>query len=326
MNRCMRSIFWIGCILAVLVSLLSAGVIAESASSSTVEAAVNQAGNVTDAAKEAAVTTGSVAAQAENLTDVAKEAAAATGISGAENVTNAAKQVAATVGTAAEKVENATETAKEVLATVGNVTGKTTNVTTPVTETNATSVTETPAAEPDLVNDTLVKFVTDARTFAVNNGKTVALATFSNPIGGFVNDKMYIFAYDYDGKALCLPYNPGMVGLNMIGQTDSTGLRYIQQMRDTAKHGVGFAKYQEADLMNKGVVSKKVSYVTDVDGSYWIGAGVFESKEKKPVEVVAAVKDLVTPATNATVSAENLTADVKTVADAVKTAAANLTA
>ena len=162
----MRSIFWIGCILAVLVSLLASGAIAASMDNSTVPAAEAADANVT--------------AASENVTP-------------SENVTN-----------------------QDANATVS-------------TEINGTNVSAvTPAAEPDLVNDTLVKFVTDARTFAVNSGKSVAIATFNNPSGGFVNDKMYIFAYDMDGKALALPYDLGAVGKNQIALTDSTGLRYVQ--------------------------------------------------------------------------------------------------
>ena len=322
----MRSIFWIGCILAVLVSLLASGAIAESVNTSTVDAAVAQAENVTDVAKNAAANVGSAAAQVENITDTAKEAAKAAGISGAENVTDSVKQVAGTVGAAADKVENVTDAAKQALATVGAKADEVANATGKVAANNTTNVTA--AAEPDLINDTLVKFVTDARTYAVMNGKADALATFNDRTGGFVKDKMYIFAYDFDGKALALPYNPGMVGLNQIAQTDSKGLRYIQQMRDTAKLGVGFVKYQEADMMNKGTVSEKVSYVTNVDGTYWIGAGVYKGKEVKPTPVVTAVKEVVSSVTgaNATVSAENATAAVKTVADAVTNVTSNVTA
>ena len=323
----MRSIFWIGCILAVLVSLLASGAIAESVNTSTVDAAVAQAENVTDVAKTAAANVGSAAAQAENITDTAKEAATAAGISGAENVTDSVKQVAGTVGAAADKVENVTDAAKQALATVGAKADEVANATGKVAANNTTNVTA-PVTEPDLINDTLVKFVTDARTYAVMNGKADALATFNDRTGGFVKDKMYIFAYDFDGKALALPYTPGMVGLNQIAQTDSKGLRYVQQMRDTAKQGVGFVKYQEADMMNKGTVSEKVSYVTNVDGTYWIGAGVYKGKEVKPTPVVTAVKEVVSSVTdaNATVSAENVTTAVKTVADAVTNVTSNVTA
>ena len=49
----MRSIFWIGCILAVLISLLASGAIAESVSNSTVKAAAAHVENVTDVVKNA---------------------------------------------------------------------------------------------------------------------------------------------------------------------------------------------------------------------------------------------------------------------------------
>jgi hypothetical protein len=296
----MKSIFWIGCILVVLVSLLASGAIAESVNTTTVEAAVAQAGNVTDVAKQAAEKVGTVAAQAENLTDAAKKVALASGIPEAENVTNAAKEVAAKVGAAAEKAENVTDVAKQALATVGAAAEKAGNVTNVTNVSNAT--TAQPAAEPDLVNDTLVKFVTDARTFARNNGKATALTTFNNPVGNFVKKNMYIFAYDYDGKALALPYNIGSIGTNQIALTDSTGLRYVQQMRDKAKSGKGaFVWYKDADMMNKGIVTKKVSYVTDVDGTYWIGGGVYISDEKKPAAPVVAKPTAVnTTASNAT--------------------------
>ena len=280
----MRSIFWIGCILVVLVSLLASGAIAESVNSSTVEAAVAQASNVTDVAKEAAANVGSAAAKAENMTDAAKEVAVAAGLPGVANVTDAVKEVATTVGSAAAKAENVTDTAKQALATIGAAPGAEKNLT------NVTNVsTEKVAVEADLVNDTLVKFVTDARTFAKNKGQAAAVSAFNNPMGGFVNDKMYIFAYDYNGKALALPYNVGSVGQNLIGMTDSSGFRYVQQMRDQAKLGKGaFVKYSEVNPLSKGVVMKKVSYVTDVDGNYWIGAGVFMSDDKKVAAKVVA--------------------------------------
>ncbi len=242
----MRSIFWIGCILVVLVSLLASGAIAESANNSTVQATKDLNVNMTAAPEQAPVS----------------------------------EAVSSTM----------------------------TNETAPVADTNVTNVsTEQPAAEADLVNDTLVKFVTDARTFAKNSGKEAAIATFKNPMGGFVNDKMYIFAYDYDGKALALPYSPGSDGTIQIGNTDSSGFRYVQAMKDMAKSGKnGFIKYTEADLMNKGVITKKVSYVTDVDGNYWIGAGVYMSDEKKPaVTIVAKPTTVESPVdVNATMPAE----------------------
>lgn len=324
----MRSIFRIGCILVVIASLLVSGAMAETAGSSTVDAAVAQAENVTETAKEAAVTVGAAAAQAGNVTETVGSAAAAVGLTGVENLTESAKEATAMVGAAAAQAENLTESAQDVLAAVS---GAEAGAAEPAAAAAAAVAAVTGAVEePDLVNDTLVKFVTDARTFAVGSGKAAAMSAFSNPVGGYVTDDMYIFAYDYDGKALCLPYNPGMVGFNQIALSDSTGFRYVQQMRDTAKRGVGFVRYQESDMMNKGQIAEKVSYVTDVDGTYWIGAGVFvREEEQKPAAVVEAVTAAVSAAPDANVTAApvgNLTAGAEAVVDAVQSAAENITA
>jgi len=245
----MRSIFWIGCVLTVLVSLLVSGAIAESVNNSTVQAA------------------------------------------GALDV---------------NKTVVPTQEATSV-----NVTDKAVNATSKTTKVNTTnvSVAKVPAAEADLVNDTLVKFVNDARTYALTNGKSAALVSFNNPIGQFANDKMYIFAYDLDGKALALPYDQGSVGKNLISGTDSKGLRYIQQMVDLAKKpGVGFVKYQDANLLKQGAIMDKISYIASVDGTYFIGAGVFLPKEDKAVVKTTAISANVTGSTaNVTGSAANVT-------------------
>ncbi|WP_319539959.1 cache domain-containing protein [uncultured Methanospirillum sp.] len=268
----MRSIFWIGCVLTVLVSLLVSGAFAESVNNSTVKATGALDVNKTVPAQEAT---------SVNVTD---------------------------------KAVNATSPAAKVNAT----SGKAANVTT---------------TEPDLVNDTLVKFVNDARTFALNSGKTTALATFNSPSSQFSNDKMYIFAYDTDGKALALPYDLGSVGKNMISATDSTGLRYVQQMVDVAKiPGVGFVKYQEINPLKQGTIMNKVSYVASVDGTYFIGAGVYMTKDDKKTpakaEVTANITGSAVNATNATLPSDTpvKTAVKEAVKEVVNKTVSNLTA
>jgi len=269
----MRSIFWIGCVLAVLVSLLVSGAIAESVNNSTVQAA------------------------------------------GALDV---------------NKTVVPTQEATSV-----NVTDKAVNATSEITKVNTTNVSavKVPAAEVDLVNDTLVKFVNDARNYALTNGKSAALVSFNNPLGQFANDKMYIFAYDLDGKALALPYDQGSVGKNLISGTDSTGLRYIQQMVDLAKKpGVGFVEYQDANLLKQGAIMDKISYIASVDGTYFIGAGVFLPKEDKAVVKTTAISANVTGSvanvTNATMPAEKPVEETvkAAVKEAVNKTVSNLTA
>ncbi|HWQ66384.1 MAG TPA: cache domain-containing protein [Methanospirillum sp.] len=223
----MRSIFWIGCILAILVSLLVSGAAAGSMENSTVEAAKAEVAPVT-----------AVVEMAENVTATVAEAVNGTEKTEAKNVT-------------AEKAD--------------------------VNLTNVSPVVK--PAEVDMVNETLVKFVTGAKSFAAMNGKEVALAAFNDPRGAYVNKDMYIFAYDYTGKVLANPLNLDQVGTNQISLTDSKGYRFVQMMVDTAKKGSGFVKYQDVNLMKMSSVMDKVSYVADVDGTWFVGAGVFKDKD-----------------------------------------------
>ena len=223
-------------------------------------------------------------------------------------------------GLAAESMENATVVGNtsETIATEANVTVPTETNATAVTDVNATNVTNvTPVvtAEPDLVNGTLVKFVKDAKAYALSSGKTSALNAFNDRNGQFAKPEMSIFAYDYTGKALALPYDATNVNINQISLADASGLRYVEQMRNVAKKGSGFAKFQAADLSDKGAVKEKTVYVLDVDGTWFIGAGVFvqEKPVVKPTEAPI-VNETASATTNTTVSelpAEANTTQVK---------------
>jgi len=48
--------------------------------------------------------------------------------------------------------------------------------------------------------------------YAQKNGKGAALSAFSNKSGPFVAGNVYIYALDYSGHALALPYQPQLVG------------------------------------------------------------------------------------------------------------------
>ena len=56
--------------------------------------------------------------------------------------------------------------------------------------------------------------------FAEENGKEKALEVFNDPEGNFTRDGRYIFAYDYEGQNLALPYQPELIGTNRIDAQD----------------------------------------------------------------------------------------------------------
>ena len=77
--------------------------------------------------------------------------------------------------------------------------------------------------------DELVALVNEALKFAQENGKEKALQAFNDPEGNFSREGLYIFAYDYTGRNLALPYQPELVGTNRIDAQDPNGVYFIQQ-------------------------------------------------------------------------------------------------
>jgi polar amino acid transport system substrate-binding protein len=123
-----------------------------------------------------------------------------------------------------------------------------------------------------LIDQELRQFVTDAKTYAKTNGKEKALAEFNNPNGSFVKDGLYIFADDYNGTALAWPSRPDQVGVNRINVTDLDGSYYMQTMFNSARNGTGMVEYYSVNPATN-TTQLKISYVTDVDGTWMLGAG-----------------------------------------------------
>ncbi|WP_440950626.1 cache domain-containing protein [Methanosphaerula subterraneus] len=123
-----------------------------------------------------------------------------------------------------------------------------------------------------LIDRDLRQLVTDAKTYAKTYGKEKALAAFNDPNGSFVRDGLYIFADDYNGTALAWPSRPDQVGVNRINETDLDGTYYMQTMLDSARNGTGMVEYYGVNPATN-TTQLKISYVTDVDGTWLLGAG-----------------------------------------------------
>jgi polar amino acid transport system substrate-binding protein len=129
----------------------------------------------------------------------------------------------------------------------------------------------------------LVAYVDEALQFAQENGKEKALEVFNDAEGNFTRDGRYIFAYDYDGQSLALPYQPELVGTNRIDAQDPNGVYFIQQVIDVAKMGNGSLYYIYPDPSRNMTDTLKLSYVVDVDGSWLLGSGMYADKEAENV-------------------------------------------
>lgn len=138
------------------------------------------------------------------------------------------------------------------------------------------------AASPDAPATTqeIKDFVDNAAAYAQKNGKAAALSAFSNTSGPFVFGDVYIYALDYSGRDLALPYQPQLVGTSFYDLQDNSGRYYTRTEIALAQDGGGYLLYQYPDPSDNFTVKYKVSYVRPVDDTYWIGAGIYTSEDR----------------------------------------------
>lgn len=121
----------------------------------------------------------------------------------------------------------------------------------------------------------LVTFVEGARDFALNTSKEEAVKTFNDRNGSYAEGNRYIFAYDFAGNCLALPTQPEFLGVNRINITDSNGVEYIRDMIALAQNGGAFIYYIKPDPAENMTQGFKLSYITKVDDTWWLGAGIY---------------------------------------------------
>lgn len=140
--------------------------------------------------------------------------------------------------------------------------------------------------------DELIAFVNEARDYVVKQGKDKALNVFNNPEGDFVDEDIYIIAYDFNGTCLAHPYDPELIGKNVINTTDANGVALKKNMREVAKSGSGFTYYVWPNPAHPGSEELKLTYVLKVDEELWLGAGVYLPM-KQPIFANRSREDLI---------------------------------
>jgi signal transduction histidine kinase len=155
----------------------------------------------------------------------------------------------------------------------------------------------TTAAQVPSTSLGIKEYVDHAADYAQKNGKPAALDAFNNRSGPFVNGDLYIYALDYAGNALALPFQPGLVGTNFLEKNDSAGKPYTAIEIQLARDGGGYILYHYPDPAANLTPGLKISYVRPVDDTYWIGAGIYTSEDRlvdQPLrQFVADAKDYV---------------------------------
>jgi signal transduction histidine kinase len=157
--------------------------------------------------------------------------------------------------------------------------------------------------EPQARED-LIAFVNEARDFVIVQGKDKANKIFSDPNGKFAVGKHYIIAYDFNGTCLAHPYEPAIVGENVLNVTDSNGVAIKRNMRELAKRGSGFSYYIWPNPAHSDAEELKITYVLKVDEEMWLAAGTYLSVQT-PVFSNESREDLVAFAEGARIFALN---------------------
>jgi polar amino acid transport system substrate-binding protein len=135
-----------------------------------------------------------------------------------------------------------------------------------------------PGQGPIFSNDSredLVAFVEKAKGFALNHTKDDALKAFNDRNGEFVRGNRYIFAYDFEGNILALPFEPELIRTNRIEFRDPNGAYSFQAVLDAAKRGSGFAYAIYQDPAENMTSKLKLDYVTNVDDKWFLGSGTY---------------------------------------------------
>ena len=126
-----------------------------------------------------------------------------------------------------------------------------------------------------MTTEDLKTFVEKAYMYAQTHTKEEALRAFNDPQGEFIDDELYIFAYDMNGTTLALPYQQSMIGMNRWISEDIIGVKPFQRFIDRAKFGGGFVYYQYPNPNNNFFTELKLSYIMSVNDDWLIGAGIY---------------------------------------------------
>mgnify|MGYP000851710531 FL=1 len=132
---------------------------------------------------------------------------------------------------------------------------------------------------PETISTTpeLIEFVSGAASFGRENGRESAIAAFNDPDGAFSVGNVQVFAIDYDGTLLADSAEPEIVGTGISGMTDTFGIPLVRNLAETARFGRGYVSYTYQNPARDNAWEPRVAVVEDVDGTYFVGAGIFAS-------------------------------------------------
>jgi signal transduction histidine kinase len=132
-----------------------------------------------------------------------------------------------------------------------------------------------PPAFSNESREDLVAFVKRAREFALSSAREVALKAFNDRDGEFVGGNRYIFAYDFQGDTLALPFQPELIGTNRLDLRDPNDVPSVQAVLDAARIESGFVYSISGDPAENMTPKLKLNYVMAVDDEWLLGSGIY---------------------------------------------------
>ncbi|MDD1678819.1 MAG: cache domain-containing protein, partial [Methanomicrobiales archaeon] len=121
----------------------------------------------------------------------------------------------------------------------------------------------------------LKSYVEEAISYAREQGRDAAIAEFNDRNGTFVRGNLYIYAFDYNGTTLALPFQPRLIGTDLSGLQDPFGVNYTKVEIYLAQQGGGFIFYHYPNPARNMTLEPKMSYVAPVDETWWLGVGIY---------------------------------------------------
>ncbi|MDD1654966.1 MAG: cache domain-containing protein, partial [Methanomicrobiales archaeon] len=126
-----------------------------------------------------------------------------------------------------------------------------------------------------VVREDLRSFVDEAIAYAGEKGKDAALREFNDRNSTFVRGNRYIYAFDFRGMTLALPFQPQLVGTDLSGLQDPFGVNYTRVEILLAQNGGGFIFFHYLNPARNMTLEPKMSYIQKVDDTWWVGTGIY---------------------------------------------------
>jgi cytochrome c len=106
-------------------------------------------------------------------------------------------------------------------------------------------------------------------------GAEKAFADFNDPKGGYQDRDLFVFVYGLDGKIVCVPGIPALLGRDANALKDVDGKEFGKLIIATANAnaGGGWAEYRMTNPATKKVEPKKT--YTIKAGDYVLGVGAY---------------------------------------------------